>query len=130
MKRWIAMLLVPCLTLLCLMSSALAAEKNEIVYVNLRSGGELDAVYIVNRFEASSAETVVDYGSYYKVANLSDTTPLEQNADSVRLTVPEGTLFYQGAPVSASLPWSIQVCYALDGVPIRPEELSGKSGAL
>lgn len=130
MKRWIAMLLALCLTALCLIPSALAAEKNEIVYVNLRSGGELDAVYIVNRFEASSAETIVDYGSYYKVANLSDTTPLEQNSDSVRLTVPEGTLFYQGDPVSASLPWSIRVNYVLDGVPIRPEELSGKSGAL
>ena len=51
----------------------------------------------------------MDYGSYYKVANLSDETPLEQNSDSVRLTVPEGTLFYQGDPVSASLPWSIRV---------------------
>lgn len=130
MKRWIAMLLALCLTALCLIPSALAAEKNEIVYVNLRSGGELDAVYIVNRFEASSAETIVDYGSYYKVANLSDTTPLEQNSDSVRLTVPEGTLFFQGDPVSASLPWSIRVSYALDGTPIRAEELSGKSGAL
>ena len=130
MKRWIAMLLALCLTALCLMPSALAAEKNEIVYVNLRSRGELDAVYIVNRFEAVTPETIVDYGSYYKVANLSDATPLEQNADSVRLTVPEGTLFYQGDPISASLPWSIRVSYALDGVPIRAEELSGKSGAL
>ena len=109
MKRWIAMLLALCLTALCLMPSVLAAEKNEIVYVNLRSRGELDAVYIVNRFEAVTPETIVDYGSYYKVANLSDATPLEQNADSVRLTVPEGTLFYQGDPVSASLPWSIRV---------------------
>ena len=130
MKRWIAMLLALCLTALCLMSSAMAAEKNEIVYVNLRSGGDLDTVYIVNRFEAVTPETIVDYGSYYKVANLSDATPLEQNADSVRLTVPEGTLFYQGDPISASLPWSIRVSYALDGVPIRAEELSGKSGAL
>ena len=130
MKKWIAGLLALCLTALCLMPSALAAEKNEIVYVNLHSGGELDAVYIVNRFEASSAETIVDYGSYYKVANLSDTTPLEQNSDSVRLTLPEGTLFYQGDPISAALPWSIRVSYLLDGVPIRAEELSGRSGAL
>lgn len=130
MKKWIAGLLALCLTALCLMPSALAAEKNEIVYVNLRSGGELDAVYIVNRFEASSAESIVDYGSYYKVANLSDITPLEQNSDSVRLTLPEGTLFYQGDPVSASLPWSIRVNYLLDGAPIRAEELSGQSGAL
>lgn len=130
MKKWIAGLLALCLTALCLMPSALAAEKNEIVYVNLHSGGELDAVYIVNRFEASSAESIVDYGSYYKVANLSDITPLEQNSDSMRLTVPEGTLFYQGDPVSASLPWSIRVNYLLDGVPIRAEELSGQSGAL
>ena len=130
MKRWIASLLALCLTALCLMSSAMAAEKIEIVYVNLRSGGELDAVYIVNRFEAESSETIVDYGSYYKVANLSDETPLEQNSDSVRLTVPAGTLFYQGDPISAALPWSIRVNYALDGAPIHPEELSGKSGAL
>ncbi|MGN0803674.1 MAG: hypothetical protein ACI4MF_13865 [Candidatus Faecivicinus sp.] len=131
MKKWIAALLAICLMTGSLLApAAMAAEKNEIVYVNLRSGGDLDAVYIVNRFEASSPETVVDYGRYYKVTNLSDATPLEQNSDSVRLTVPAGTLFYQGDPISAALPWSFRVSYTLDGAPMRTEDLSGQSGAL
>lgn len=131
MKKWIATLLTVCLMIGGLLApAAMAAEKNEIVYVNLRSGGDLDAVYIVNRFESSNAEMIVDDGSYDKVTNLSDTSPLERNIDSVRLTVPAGTLFYQGDPISAALPWCFQVRYALNGAPARAEDLSGCSGAL
>lgn len=131
MKKWIAMLLASALTIGGLLApAAMAAEKNEIVYVNLRSDGDLDAVYIVNRFEAAHSEALVDYGSYYKVTNLTDTSPLEQNADSVRLTAPAGTLFYQGDPISATLPWSFEVRYALDGAPVRAADLSGRSGTL
>ena len=131
MKKWIATLLTVYLMIGGLLApAAMAAEKNEIVYVNLRSGGDLDAVYIVNRFESSNAEMIVDDGSYDKVTNLSDTSPLERNIDSVRLTVPAGTLFYQGDPISAALPWCFQVRYALNGAPARAEDLSGCSGAL
>ena len=88
MKKRITTYLVICL-LACQLfpSAAMAAEKSEIVYVNLRSGGDLDEVHVVNRFESNTSESVVDYGSYYKVTNLSDTSELEKGSDYVRLTV-------------------------------------------
>lgn len=131
MKKRITTYLVICL-LACQLfpSAAMAAEKSEIVYVNLRSGGDLDEVHVVNRFESNTSESVVDYGSYYKVTNLSDTSELEKGSDYVRLTVSDGTLFYQGDPISSALPWSFQIIYKLNGSLARAEDLSGQSGAL
>lgn len=114
------------LTPLC----AQAAEKTEIVYGVLRSDGTLDSVYVVNRFESETSETITDYGAYRRVDNLTDATPLELKSDGVRFTLPAGTFFYQGEPVGASLPWSFRVQYLLNGAAVAAEDLSGADGDL
>lgn len=131
MKRLLAMAMALCACLFCLVpADARAAEKSEIVYGNLRSDGALERVYVVNRFESDTGEAIVDYGAYYEVTNLTDASELELLSDAVRLTVPQGTLFYEGDPIASSLPWSFSVEYLLDGAPARSEALSGASGAL
>lgn len=130
-KRMFAIAIALCVCLTCLVPiDALAAEKSEIVYANLRSDGTLERVYVVNRFESDMGESVVDYGAYYEVTNLTDMSELELLSDAVRLTVPQGTLFYEGDPIASSLPWSFSVEYLLDGAPARAESLGGATGAL
>ena len=132
MRKALSLLLALCLACAACLgpAAALAADKTEIVYANLRSGGDLDCLYVVNRFEAERAETLKDYGSYRQVTNLTDSSPLQMSGDSVTLSVPEGTLFYQGEPVRSTLPWQFQASYYLDGASMPAEELSGKSGQL
>lgn len=131
MKRLLAIAMALCVWLICFIPiDTLAAEKSEIVYANLRSDGALERVYVVNRFESDTGESVVDYGAYYEVTNLTDMSELELLSDAVRLTVPQGTLFYEGEPIASSLPWSFRIEYLLDGTPTPAEALSGASGAL
>ena len=132
MKKALSLLLALCLACATCLgpAAALAADKTEIVYANLRSGGDLDSLYVVNRFEAERAESLTDYGAYRQVTNLTDSSPLRMSGDSVTLSVPEGTLFYQGEPVRSTLPWQFQAAYYLDGASMRAEELGGKSGLL
>lgn len=132
MKKALSLLLALCLACAACLgpAAALAADKTEIVYANLRSGGDLDSLYVVNRFEAERAESLTDHGAYRQVTNLTDSSPLRMSGDSVTLSVPEGTLFYQGEPVRSTLPWQFQAAYYLDGTSMRAEELGGKSGQL
>lgn len=131
MKKSLAAALALCLGWACLApSAALAAQKSEIIYVNLSSSGALEQVYVVNRFESEAEETVMDYGAYSSVSNLTNQSPLELLSDGVRLALPQGTLFYQGDPVTAALPWRFAVEYLLDGVSVPAGRLSGASGAL
>ena len=53
-------------------------EKSEVVYASLSASGEPQAVYVVNRFDVADAGTVVDYGDYASVRNLTDETSLER----------------------------------------------------
>ena len=131
MKRMFAIAIALCVCLTCIVPiDALAAEKSEIIYANLRSDGALERVYVVNRFESDIGESVVDYGAYYEVTNLTDMSELELLSDAVHLTVPQGTMFYEGDPIVSSLPWSFSVEYLLDGAPARAESLGGATGAL
>ena len=95
MKKALSLLLALCLACATCLgpAAALAADKTEIVYANLRSGGDLDSLYVVKRFEAERAESLTDYGAYRQVTNLTDSSPLRMSGDSVTLSVPEGTLF-------------------------------------
>lgn len=129
MKRYMACLVALVLLLMPGMN-ALAATKNEIVYVTLNADGAIHDIYVVNRFDSDQVEQTIDYGEYYRVSNLSDTTELFQSLDGVRLTLPDGTFFYQGDPVSKTLPWRCSMEYQLDGLPIPADQLGGRSGAL
>ena len=62
MKKWIAALLAICLmTGSLLMPAAMAAEKDEIIYANLRSGGDLDAVYSILGIKIADSASVMKH---------------------------------------------------------------------
>ncbi len=119
-------------------------DKQEIVYGKLSSTGTVEGLYVVNLFdslnsfegargadESSSQEMFVrDYGTYTSVTNLSDDQQLVQSGDSVCFSADGKTFSYQGNLASTDLPWIVTVQYCLDGTPIAPQDLAGKSGLL
>lgn len=117
-----------CLALLLLPMSALAATKDEIVYVNLSETGAVTHVAIVNRFESTSADLITDYGQYLEVINLTDLQPLTVSEDVITAQMEPGTFYYQGQSASTAIPWHFDIEYALNGAKTAPEKLTGASG--
>ena len=108
---------------------AASGSREEVVYANLTPSGESKEVYVVSVLHNGAAGTVTDYGNYASVKNLTDTGPLALRDDKVTASVPKGDFYYQGTLRRPDLPWRISVTYTLDGAPLKPEELAGKSGA-
>ena len=113
-------------------SAAAVSEKEEVIYANLTASGEVTGVYAVNSFAVRAGDTITDHGSYTAVRNMTTTDALDQKGDTITATVSEdGKLYYEGTMDTATaLPWIVKLTYTLDGQPIQPEELGGKSGAL
>ncbi|MDL2225591.1 hypothetical protein LJC20_05280 [Eubacteriales bacterium OttesenSCG-928-M02] len=109
-------------------SPAIVKEKGEVVYATLGGNGEPSAAYVVNYFNISESGTITDYGDYTSVQNLSTTQPLSQNGSTISIPAEKGNLYYQGNLSKTDLPWLFQLSYTLDGAPIAPENLGGKSG--
>lgn len=106
--------------------------KEEVIYANLTASGEVTGIYAVSSFAVTAGQTVTDHGQYTAVRNMTTTDPINWQGDTVTVTAAEdGTLYYEGTmDPDTALPWNISVEYTLDGQPIRPEELGGRSGAL
>ena len=124
-------LLVVTLVLLMLVTSVQGELfKDEIVYAKLSATGAVQGVYIVNAFETDEPSEIVDYGTYDRVTNLSDTQPLSYTEGAVSCQIEPGRFFYQGDAPAKDLPWLIDISYQLDGKAIEPDRLSGATGEL
>jgi len=133
--RLTSLLLVLVLSLSVLLTPAAAAEqtdgvitKEESIYGTLTASGEVTGLYVVNAFDLPAGSAFTDRGDYLQVKNLTDLSELSYKNGQVT-GVSEGERFYyQGDLRSTRLPWVIQIEYLLDGQPITPEELGGKTG--
>ncbi len=122
------LLALACVLMLLPLAALGEIKKEEIVYAKLSSGGEVQAMYIVNAFESDGEEAITDYGAYAARVNLSDETALPQTGDSVELSLSKGRFYYQGDGLQKALPWVVSIKYSLDGVDMTAEEIAGKSG--
>ena len=104
--------------------------KEEVVYARLSAAGAVDNVYVVNVLKPNAPGTVVDYGPYTAVQNLTDASGIEQQGDAVSVDVAEDSLSYQGDLGAAALPWDVSVTYELDGKRVDATDLGGASGKL
>ena len=104
--------------------------KEEVVYARLSAAGAVDNVYVVNVLKPNAPGTVVDYGPYTAVQNLTDASGLEQQGDAVSVDVAGDSLSYQGDLGAAALPWDVSVTYELDGKRVDATDLGGASGKL
>lgn len=138
MKRWnwtrlTALALALGLPLTCLAPACAvtdAPEKQEIIYVNLNADGSLSDAYAVNQFDLDQAGTVIDYGDYTSVRNMTSTEPVTYQGNQVTVDAPAGKLYYEGVLSQVELPWSFALTYTLDGKACSGADLAGQSGAL
>jgi putative membrane protein len=104
-------------------------SKDEVVYATLNAHGALNDIYVVNTLDVAMAGTIIDYGKYTSVKNLTDLKELQQEGQIVRIDAPEGKFYYQGnLEADTELPWDVTISYRLDGQEMDPAELAGKSG--
>ena len=105
-----------------------SSEKEEVIYANLTSSGDIEKIYAVNIFEDKD---IVDYGVYDTVKNMNTMDKINYSNGKVTIQNSEDKLYYQGImKQNTEMPWTIKVRYKLDGVEYAPSELAGKSGKL
>ena len=104
--------------------TAVATDKNqskdEIVYVSLDLNGQATGVYVVNMFDVPTPTTILDYGNYASVQNLSSLALIQYSNGVIQSEAPKGKFFYQGNHPQATLPWQISIKYHLNNQPIAP----------
>ncbi len=109
---------------------AVIKNKSEVIYANLDAEGKINSVYAVNHFNMSQFGSIVDYGSYESVVNLSDTNSLHHSEDSVSFQTDKENFYYQGNMKATNLPWIFTISYYLDGEKTQPQDIPGKFGKL
>lgn len=137
--RFLAGFLILCLagTEACSAFPAFAAGAkagvDETVYVNLDLYGTAEEVNVVKALSPNGTSEYTDYGAYQKVLNMSDRTEPVLGEDSVTWSFPEGRkerFYFQCSmePEQTAFPWTFDVSYKLNGVPVEGEALAGASG--
>ena len=104
--------------------------KEEVVYGILDSAGNLQKISVVNGFVLEKDATIADYGDYASVQNLSSDAGISRSGSFINFAGKAGRVNYQGELVDRQLPWAVKISYFLNGQPITPEDLTGKSGKL
>lgn len=112
-----------------------AVTTDETAYVTLNHYGSVSSLSVVKAANLNGNSAFTDYGEYQKVVNMSDRTAPVLGDDSVRWefggAVPGRRFYYECTPKDASsveIPWTFDVSYELNGVPVRAEQLAGASG--
>ncbi|MDO4339309.1 MAG: hypothetical protein Q4C91_14685 [Eubacteriales bacterium] len=106
------------------------AGKDENVYVNLNQDGSVANIYVVNEYMLEEDTSLVDYGDYSSVKNLSSEEEIAMDNGKVTVNAASGKFFYQGKLKDTELPWVIGISYKLDGREVTAEELAGAAGKL
>lgn len=110
--------------------STAAFEKSEVVYATLDAAGAPEEAYVVNRFEVSEAGSVVDWGAYDEVSNLTNQEPLVRTDEATVFEAQEGTFFYQGSVSQVDLPWKVSLPTRLTGARCLLQTSRGQAGRL
>ena len=121
-----------CMGALCLLPvHALedSTEKEEVVYANLKHNGSLDQCYVVNIMYPEN-DTIVDYGNYSSIKNLTTEDKLDFQNNKIKGTTSENELYYQGYLKNTEIPWDIDISYYLNDKEISAKKLAGASGQL
>jgi len=104
--------------------------KDEVIYGLLDGSGALKSISVVNSFVLETDASIADYGLYASVQNLSSVEKITTSGNFISFIARSGRISYQGELAERQLPWTVQVSYFLNGNPIDPQDLYGKSGSL
>lgn len=108
---------------------------DEGVYVNLDYYGGISDVSVVKSSSLNGNNQFVDYGSYEKVMNMTNYAEPEIDDDKITWDfgqdVPD-RFYYECIPKDKEivLPWTFDVSYKLNGVPVKAEELAEAKGTV
>ena len=131
MKRSISFVL----TLLVLGAASLlpaaaqaSVTKNETVYAILDPTGAVKSVYVSDWLHSDKAgATIQDRSDLRNIENVKGKEMPSRSGSILTWKLSGQDVYYRGTS-SKALPLSIKVSYFLDGKPIKPSALSGKSG--
>lgn len=106
---------------------------DEAYYATTDYYGNLTNGSVVKSYTLRGASSITDYGVYDEVVNLSDGTAPVRDNDRLTFRFGEDApahFYFEGKTKEPfeNLPWALGVQYRLNGVPVKAEELSGKTG--
>ncbi|WP_019134831.1 hypothetical protein [Kallipyga massiliensis] len=132
-KRFLAVLLAMVLVggslpVMAASETAKNTPKDEVVYVSMDNRGKTKSVHVVNAFRPEEDTTILDYGNYESLVNLTNDQEISRQGDKIRVPVKAGQFFYQGNAPKEELPWLLSLEYKLDGKTLEPKELAGQKG--
>ena len=105
-----------------------SSEKEEVIYINLDSSGNIEKIYAVNIFKDKN---ITDYGSYTEVKNMNTSDKINYSNGVVTVNNSRDKLYYEGIMHNdTDIPWDISITYKLDGKEYTADEIAGKSGKL
>lgn len=107
------------------------ADKDETVYVLANADGTVQKIIVSDWIKnTAGSATLTDQSQLTNVENVKGDETYTMNGEDVRVWDAQGgDIFYQGN-LEKELPVDLTVSYQLDGVPIAPSDLAGKSGHL
>ncbi|MBQ7678802.1 MAG: hypothetical protein IJT34_03025 [Butyrivibrio sp.] len=103
--------------------------KSETVYVNTDATGAVEQILVNNWLKnPTGADTLRDATSLTNITSTSGSETWADNGDGTITWRTQGVdVHYQGR-TEAALPVELKISYELDGQPVTPEDLAGKSG--
>lgn len=109
--------------------SSLTADKTETVQAKADPEGNVREITVEAALKnPGGAEKIPDYSILQDVKNTKGDEEFTRQEDGTILWDNHGEdIYYQGT-ASAELPISVHVSYYLNGQPVKPEEIAGKSG--
>ena len=145
-KQWIAAAVSAALTLSCATPASAAAPAvpvsdgrkmtcDEAYYATLDYYGNLTDGSIVKSYVLNGATSITDFGEYESVSNLTDSTVPAESAKRVAFDFADAApthFYFEGKTTKPyeNLPWTISLSYTLNGVPMKAEDIAGKTGVV
>lgn len=115
------------------LAASLSPSCDEAFYATLDYYGQLQQSSVVKSYRTNGAASIVDYGVYDQVENLSDGKAPQIEDGLLTFSfdgeVPE-KFYFEGktAQPFEQLPWRVEVSYKRNGAPALAEELGGQTG--
>lgn len=109
---------------------------DEAYYATLDYYGNLTEGSVVKSYALNGSSSFTDYGTYDDVVNLTDgTAPVSKDGTTTFQFSEESTpkhFYFEGKTTQPfeTLPWTLSMSYTLNGVPVKAEDLAGKTGVV
>lgn len=105
-------------------------DKTETVYAKADAAGSVTDVTVETVLKNTGADTIADQSSLSDIKNTNGDEEYEARENGAIVWQNHGEdISYEGSSTE-ELPVSVQISYELDGKPITPEKLAGKSGSV